>query len=92
MQPDRDPVAAQVYRGPIRSRTLAARLWWLLLPFAGETGYADAEHPARWFAHPLSWAWALINKLPRSAPFEPFPHIECNCDYCRGVPGAVWEP
>lgn len=76
----------------VHSTKWAARLWWFLLPYAGETGYADAEHPARWFAHPLTWLWKFVGKLPGSEPFEPMPPIVCTCDYCRGVPGAVFEP
>jgi hypothetical protein len=77
---------------PKRSRKLAARLWWFLLPFAGETGYPNPDNPPRWFAYPLAWLWQLVNKLPSSDPFEPYSGPACNCDYCRGVPGAVWEP
>ena len=77
---------------PSRNTSLAARLWWLLLPFAGETGYSDADHPARWFAHPLTWLWKLVGKLPNSDPFKPYEGPQCDCDYCRGLPGAVYEP
>lgn len=59
-----------VGRAPRRNHKLAARLWWLLLPFAGETGYACDEVPARWFAYPLTWLWKLVGKLPGSDPFE----------------------
>lgn len=77
---------------PVRSGRLAARLWWWLLPYAGETGYPNPDNPPRWFSYPLTWAWKLVGKLPSSAPFEPQPPIICDCDYCRGVPGAVFEP
>lgn len=80
------------YQGPVRSKRLAARLWWFLLPYAGETGYSDSEFPARWRAYPLTWLWKLVNALPSSAPFEPSRIPPCDCDYCRGVPGAVFEP
>lgn len=83
----------------VRSRTLAARLWWVLLPYAGEVGYRDKELEKageiprpRWRAYPLSWLWTLIGKLPSSDPFEPFEPPVCGCDFCRGVPGARFEP
>lgn len=77
-----------------RSRTLAARLWWVLLPYAGWTGYHEKgdPNPPPWYAYPLAWAWKLVGRLPSSAPYEPMAPIVCNCDYCRGVPGAVFEP
>lgn len=76
----------------VRSTRIAARLWWWLLPYAGETGYADEQHPARWRAYPLTWAWQLVGKLPGSAPFKPSDLPPCTCDWCRGVPGAEWTP
>lgn len=75
-----------------RSTKLAARLWWLLLPYAGWTGYPNEDNPAPWYAWPLTWLWKLVGLLPSSAPYEPQPPDVCTCDYCRGVPGARFEP
>jgi hypothetical protein len=41
---------------------------------------------------PATWLWKFVGKLPGSDPFEPTEPIVCNCDYCRGVPGARFEP
>lgn len=69
----------------VRSTKIAARLWWWLLPYAGETGYPNPDNPPRWRAYPLTWAWNLVRKLPSSAPFAPPPFRECNCDECRAA-------
>ena len=78
---------------PRRSRKLSARTWWLLLPFEGYFGYRDKDdpRPPLW-VYPLAWLWRLNDRLFSPAPFEPTPPIACDCDYCRGVPGAVFEP
>ncbi len=76
---------------PERSMRLAARLWWALLP---HIGYGSDVFPEsrRWY-EPLAYrAWKLVGLLSSSAPYKPMPPINCNCDYCRGVPGAVFEP
>ena len=98
-RPSQAPSAARRSYGPVRSRRLAARLWWALLPYAGWIGYRDKELerdgtcvPPPWYAFPLAWLWEVVRRLPGSAPYEPLPPIECDCDYCRGVPGAVFEP
>lgn len=83
--------------GAIRSKRLAARLWWALLPYAGWIAYSDDDLECGaikppWYAYPLAWLWELVRRLPGSDPFEPMPPVVCNCDYCRGVPGAVFEP
>lgn len=78
----------------MRSRRLAARLWWATLPYAGWVTY-DGEPgavPPPWWAHPLAWINKLSEKLPGSEPFEPMVERECDCDWCRGVPGAEWRP
>ena len=67
----------------VRSHKLAARVWWALLPYAGETGYPNPDNPPRWFAYPLTWAWKLVGKLPGSAPFLPFRPGVCDCEECR---------
>lgn len=98
---DERSLLASRYRGPIHSTKWAARAWWWLLPYAGIWGYKDdvdefGPNPnERWwwrFTFLHYCAWRLVSKLPSSAPFEPMEPIVCNCDYCRGVPGAVFEP
>lgn len=75
------------------STRLAARLWWALLPYAGWTGYHErGEIPPPWYAWPLTWLWQLVGTLPSAAPYKSMPQVVCNCDYCRGVPGAEFEP
>lgn len=77
-----------------RSTRVAARLWWATLPYRGWVAY-DGEVgavPPPWYAHPLAWVNRLAEKLPGSEPFKPMPVRECPCDYCQGVPGAVYEP
>lgn len=80
------------------STRLAARLWWALLPYAGIWGYRDEDAPAenvRWwwrFTFVAYYAWKLVGRLPGSDPFEPMAQIVCTCDFCKGVPGAVFEP
>lgn len=77
----------------VRSRKLAARLWWALLPFAGCHGYGKEEGLAwRWwmrFSVVPYLAWKLVGKLPSSAPFEPPPLIVCNCDECAPAVPSV---
>lgn len=78
-----------------RSTRLAARLWWATLPYEGWVSYSPDEVgaiPPPWYAWPLAWLHRLVRKLPSSAPFEPWEPIICDCDYCRGVPGAEWTP
>ena len=77
-----------------RSRRLAARLWWFTLPYAGWVGYRDVPggNPTPWYAFPLAWLNTLASKLPGSDPFEPSPVQACDCDFCRGVPGAEYTP
>lgn len=79
-----------------RSTRLAARLWWALLPFAGCYGYGKGDGGTwRWwmrFSIVPYLLWKLVGNLPGSDPFRPIPPIVCNCDYCRGVPGARFEP
>lgn len=74
-----------------RSKRLAARLWWATLPYAGWIGYAGEEGatPPPWYAYPLAWLNRLAEKLPGSAPFEPMPRIECDCDYCRDATSGL---
>jgi hypothetical protein len=90
------------------SETVVARLlrrvWWSLLPYAGWTAgtreerradEADGANPPPWWAFPLAWLWrlnsALMDRLGVSAAELCPPHT-CDCDFCRGVPGAVFEP
>jgi hypothetical protein len=80
-----------------RSTRLAARLWWATLSYRGwatttAEDIADGANPPPWYAHPLAWLNKLAEKLPGSEPFEPLPPIVCTGDYCRGVPGARFEP
>jgi hypothetical protein len=76
-----------------RSTRLAARLWWALLPYAGWFAYSDEPDAPRppLHAYPLAWLWRLINWIGVE-PFKPFELPVCDCDYCRGVPGARFEP
>ena len=81
------------------SRKLSARIWWATLPYLGWVGYRDKELEADgtcrkppWYAWPLSWLNRLAANWPGFEAFEPMPEVVCNCDYCRGVPGAVFEP
>jgi hypothetical protein len=85
--------------GADRSRSFAARVWWATLPYAGWVGWRDEELEADgtcrkppWYAFPLAWLNRLAEKLPGFGAFEPMEPIVCNCDYCRGVPGARFEP
>jgi hypothetical protein len=72
------------------------RLWWALLPYAGWMTYDGEEGAVKppWYAYPLAWLWngvhAVMVRFGVGA-FPPSPPIVCNCDYCRGVPGAVFE-
>lgn len=78
-----------------RSRKLSARLWWATLPYAGWIGYSepgDGSIPAPWYAYPLAWLNKLAARMPGFQAFEPPPEIDCDCDWCRGVPGARFEP
>lgn len=80
-----------------RSTRLAARLWWATLPYWGWSTVtpdeiADGARPFPWYFRPLAWLNRLADRLPGSAPFKPLPPIDCDCDYCRGVPGARFEP
>jgi len=79
-----------------RNTTLAARLWWALLPYAGCYGYRDAdggsEHWWMRFSVVPYMLWKLAGSVPGFAAFKPMPPVVCNCDYCRGVPGARFEP
>lgn len=85
--------ASLLHARPRRSRRLAARLWWATLPHAGMIGWPKGVgNPPRWYDYPLAWLNRLAEKLPGSEPFEPQPPIICTCDYCQGVPGAVFEP
>lgn len=77
--------------GPVRSRRLAARLWWALLPFTGCYAYAERRWQRALGFVPFL-LWKLAGRLPGSAPFEPELPVACDCDYCRGVPGARFEP
>lgn len=81
--------------GVVRSSRAAARLWWALLPYAGCYGWGkDDGGNWRWwmrFNVVPYLLWKLVAKLPSSSPFEPMEPIVCTCDYCRGVPGAVFE-
>lgn len=74
---------------PRRSRRVAARAWWALLPFIGY--YCDDTPMWRWWMRPARWAWALVGKLPGSDPYEPVAPVVCNCDYCLGLTD-VWTP
>jgi len=87
--------------GPVRSRKLSARLWWATLPYYGWTcGSAgqrvddilDGARPAPWWAYPLGWLNRLAARIPGFGAFEPTPPVVCDCDFCRGVAGAVFEP
>lgn len=79
--------------GHERNTRLAARLHWALLPCMGAYYYADEmgeKVPLRWrLGYRLM---TLVTKLPGSELYPPLPQIECGCDYCHGVPGAVFEP
>jgi hypothetical protein len=76
--------------GPQRNTRVAARLWWALLPYIGY--YCDGTEDWRWWMRPARWLWVLVDKLPGSAPYPPLPPVVCTCDYCMGVPEAVFEP
>lgn len=73
---------------PERSNRFAARLMWWLLPRIGY--YAEGFDRVR--AWPFYMLWKLVGLLPSSALYEPYQGPACTCDYCRGVPGAVYEP
>lgn len=82
-----------------RNRSLAGRLRWWLLPWLAyawryRDDYYDAPNPGHWYHHCWgSFALWLDNRLERRVPlWPPMPPIECDCDYCRGVPGARFEP
>lgn len=87
-----DGHAAASRRGlPVRSRTLAARLWWATLSYYGWSTVtpdeiADGANPCPWWAHALSWLHRLAERLPGCWPvFEPMPPINCDCEDCRGI-------
>lgn len=84
-----------------RNDSLAARLRWWLLPWLAyawryREDHADAPNPGT----PLTWTWGsfaywldrVLDRLPSGAMWPPMPEIVCDCDYCRGVPGARFEP
>ncbi len=73
----------------VRSRTLASRAWWALLPYIGY--YCDGTDQWRWWMRPARWAWTAIGWLPSSSPFEPPPPVVCHCDYCLGLTDE-WTP
>lgn len=77
-----------------RNDSLAARFrWWLLQWLAYAWRYSDDMPPARWWYRCWgSIALWLDNRLDRVPLFPPMPPVKCNCDYCRGVPGARFEP
>ena len=78
----------------VRSRSIAARVWWWTLPFAGWVTY-DGEvgaTPPPWYAYPLARLNRLAARAPGFRAFEPSPPVECDCAWCRGVPGARFEP
>lgn len=75
----------------VRSTTLTARLWWALLPAAGSYGYAETRRQRLLWLVP-NLLWQLVRRLPGSDPFEPMEPVICDCDYCRGVPAARFEP
>jgi hypothetical protein len=86
---------------PLRSRGFASRVRWTLMPwwaFAWRYRNDDPDdpNPGRWWHHCIGstalWLDKLLERLPGGALFEPMPRVECDCDYCRGVPGAVFEP
>lgn len=73
------------------------RLLWATLPYAywpdvTAEEIADGARPCPWYAHPLSWLHFFVEKELGGRLFDPPPPIRCNCDYCRGVPGARFKP
>ncbi len=73
-----------------RNRTLIARLRWLILPLMGYCYGESWRDQIR--GRPFVWLDNILGRLPGSDLFAPVPEVVCNCDWCRGVPGAVWEP
>lgn len=77
--------------------TLALRrAWWILLPYAGWMGYRhEGMNRIPLHAYPLAWLWSGVSWYMTKrgiGAFPPSPPVVCRCDYCRGVPGAVFEP
>ena len=81
-------------------RGIISRLRWALMPWWAfawryRADFADLGPDPWWKSCLGSTAWwldKLLERLPGGALFEPMPPIACNFDYCRGVPGAVFEP
>lgn len=84
-----------------RNDSLAARLRWWLPPWLAyawryREDFAAAPYPGRWYhacwGSFAFWLDRALDRLPSGALWPPIPDFVCDCDYCRGVPGARFEP
>lgn len=85
----------------MRGKGIVSRLRWALMPWWAfawryRDEWVDAPNPGRWWEHCLGsttwWLDKVLERLPGGDLFEPMPPIMCDCDYCRGVPGAEFVP
>jgi hypothetical protein len=85
---------------PFRHPGRVSRLRWALMPWwAFAWRYRDdfnnPETDAWWkscIGSTIYWLDKVLEHLPGGDLFAPYTPPKCDCDYCRGVPGAVFEP
>jgi hypothetical protein len=62
---------------PRNGNVIGRMRWWLLLHIYDR--------------RLVYWAFVATGWLPRSSLYKPLTLPACDCEYCRGVPGAEYQ-